>query len=35
MSPSSDRPVRRKDMLGLRGVSQEEITRILDTAARI
>jgi len=35
MSAADDRPVRRKDMLGLRGVSKEEITRILDTAARI
>jgi len=35
MTTEAARPKRRKDMLGLRGVSREEITQILDTAANI
>ena len=35
MTPGPNRPPRRKDMLGLRGVSKEEISYILDTAAQI
>ena len=35
MTTPSKPSVRRKDMLGLRGVSREEITQILDTAAQI